>query len=207
MNNKTLKTAYTLSLLPLTFGSITFFYWYYSRTLFAKNINIELTAFFTILAYFLFGLLVLILCSIYLSKQKSNWKKILTPISILLITFPTVELYSSIHTSFEQKAFINIINDVSNTEIVRIRSDNFEVSYFNNKKDFIFSYYPVYKYDWTQEVSSDLYYYGVNKLRIKIKMRNGSIQTFDFPSFSKGQCGTVRISEIIKMQTQHQADQ
>ena len=33
---------------------------------------------------------------------------------------------------------------------------------------------------------------------IEIKMKNDSIQTFDFPTFLKGQCGTVRISEIIQ---------
>ena len=198
MKNKLLKIIYAFSLSPLIFGSITFFYWYYSRIWFAKDIDIELTAFFTILAYFLFGLIALILCSIYVSKQKSNWKKIITPVIILLITFPTVELYSSIHTSFEQKAFINIMNDVNDVEIVRIRSDNFEDTYFDNKKDFIFSYYPVYKYDWAQAISGDWYNYDVNKLRIEIKMENDSIQTFEFPSFSKGQCGTVRVSEIIK---------
>ena len=198
MKNKLLTIINTLSLSPLIFGSITFFYWYYNRIWFAKDIDIELTAFFTILAYFLFGLIALILCGIYVFKQKSNWKMIITPVIILLITFPTIELYSSIHTSFEQKAFINIMNDVYDVEIVRIRSDNFEDTYVDNKKDFIFSYYPVYKYDWTQAISGDWYNYDVNKLRIEIKMGNDSIQTFEFPSFSKGQCGKVRVSEIIK---------
>ncbi|MFK7808620.1 MAG: hypothetical protein AB8F74_12520 [Saprospiraceae bacterium] len=198
MKNKLLKIIYAFSLTPLVFGSITFFYWYYNRIWFASDVDIELTAFFTILAYFLFGLIALILCSVYAFKQKDNWKKIITPVIIVLITFPTVDLYSSVHTSFEQKAFVSIVNDVNKTEIIRIRSDNFEDTYFDNKKDFIFSYYPVYTYDWTQAISGNWYNHDLNKIRIEIKMENDKVQTFDFPNFSKGQCGTVRISEIIK---------
>ncbi|WP_044210111.1 hypothetical protein [Flammeovirga sp. OC4] len=198
MKNKRLKIIYAFSLSPLIFGSITFFYWYYSRVWFAKNIDIELTAFFTIMAYFLFGIIALIQCSIYVSERKSSWKNIRTPLIILLITIPITELYSSIHISFEQKAFINILNDINDSEIVRIYSDNFEKTNYKDKKDFIFSYYPVYKYDWTQGISDDLYNYKINKLRIEIKLENDSIQTFEFPSFSKGQCGTVRVSEIIR---------
>ena len=198
MKNKLIKIIYAFSLSPLIFGSITFFYWYYNRKWFATDVNIELTALFTILAYLFFGLIAIILCSVYLFKQKYNWKKIINPVILLLITLPTVELYSSIYTSFEQKAFVNIVNDVNDTDIIRIRSENFEDTYFGKSKDFIFSYYPVYTYDWTQEISSDWYNYDLNKLIIEIKMKNDSIQTFDFPTFLKGQCGTVRISEIIQ---------
>ena len=170
MKNKLIKIIYAFSLSPLIFGSITFFYWYYNRKWFANDVNIELTALFTILAYLFFGLIAIILCSVYLFKQKYNWKKIINPVILLLITLPTVELYSSIYTSFEQKAFVNIVNDVNDTDIIRIRSENFEDTYFGKSKDFIFSYYPVYTYDWTQEISSDWYNYDLNKLIIEIKM-------------------------------------
>ncbi len=198
MKNKLLNIIYTLSLSPLIFGSITFFYWYYLRIWFAKDVNIELTALFTILSYFLLGLVSFILCGVYIFKQRENWKRIITPIIIVLITFPIIELFSTVYTSFEQQAFINVKNDLADTEIIRIRSDNFEDTYFTDKNDFIFSYYPVYDYDWTQAISGSWYNYEINKLIIEIKMENDSIQTFEFPSFSKGQCGTVRISEIIK---------
>lgn len=198
MKNKLLNIIYTLSFSPLIFGNVTFLYWYYLRIWFAKDVDIEITAFFTILFYFLFGLISFVLCGVFIFKQRGNWKKIITPIIILLITFPVIELYSTVHTSFEQQVFLNVKNDVANTEIIRIRSDNFENTYFTNKNDFILSYYPVYDYDWTQAYSGSMYSYEVNKLIIEIKMENDSIRTFEFPSYSKGQCGKVRISEIIK---------
>ena len=201
MKNKLLNIIYTLSLSPLIFGSVTFFYWYYLRISFAKDVDIELTAFFTILSYFLFGLISFILCGIFIFKQRNNWKKIITPIIIVLITFPIIELYSTVHTSFEQQVFLNVKNDVDNTEIIRIRSSNFEDTYFANKNDFILSYYPVYVYDWIQAYSGSMYNYDVNEIIIEIKMDNDSIRTFEFPSYYKGQCGTVRISEIIKNET------
>jgi len=200
LKNKLLRYIYFLVVAPLVFGSITFFYWYYSRIWFAKDIAIEGIALITVFIFLLFGLISLILCGVYIHNQKHLWKKIIAPVLIILLTFPIIEIFSRVHTSLDQQAFVRVKNDVANTEVISIRSDHFEKNHFPETNDFILSYYPVYTYDWFQPYSGNMYSFEMAKLTIEIKMADDSTHFFDFPSQAKGYCGSVRISELIGRQ-------
>lgn len=192
-----LKIIYLLSILPLLTGSLTFFYWFYKRTWFADNVKIELLAFSTILGYLLFALTTLILCIIFVVKNRTDWKKIIIPIVIISLTVPVIDLYGTLHTSLSDQAFVRIIND-TDKQINRIWSDNFEMNFFENKgNDFVISFYPVYTYDWTDENSSG-FNYTVNPLHIDLKQKGDSIITYNLPDLLKGDCETIRLTEIIK---------
>jgi hypothetical protein len=194
---KQLKIIYFFSIFPLLIGSLTFFYWFYKRTWFADNANIESLAFFTILGFLLFALISIILCLIFVVKNLKEWKKIIIPILIIAITVPVIDLYATLHNSLSQKVFVRIINDTDN-RINRIWSDNFEITSFKDKgNDFVISFYPVYTYDWTKVYYSDTFYYEINRLKIDLKQKGDSIITYDLPSFSKGDCQTIKLTEII----------
>lgn len=191
-----LKIIYFFSIFPLLTGSLTFFYWFYKRTWLASNANIEFLAFLTILGFLLFALISLILCIVFVVKNRTEWKKIIIPILIVGLTFPVINLYATVHNSLSQKAFVRIINDTDN-RINRIWSDNFEITSFKDKgNDFVISFYPVYTYDWTKVYYSDTFYYDINKLHIDLKEK-GSTITYNLPSFSKGDCQTIKLTEII----------
>lgn len=192
-----LKIIYLLSILPLLTGSLTFFYWFYKRTWFADSAEIEFLAFCTILGFLLLALTTLILCSIFVFKNRTDWEKIIIPIIIIGLTVPVIDLYVTLHTCLSDQAFVRIIND-TDKQINRIWSDNFQMTYFENKEnDFVISFYPVYTYDWTQEYSSG-FNYKINPLRIDLKEKGDSIVTYNLPRFSKGECETIRLTEIVK---------
>ena len=196
---KQLKTIYFFSIFPLLTGSLTFFYWFYKRTWFADNVNIESLAFFTLLGFLLFALISIILCIVYIFRNRMEWKKIIIPILIIAITVPVIDLYATLHNSLSQKAFVRIINDTDN-RINRIWSDNFEITSFKDKgNDFVISFYPVYTYDWTKNDSyySSDFFYEINILRIDLKQKGDSTITYNLPSFSKGNCKTIKLTEII----------
>lgn len=194
---KQLKIIYFFSISPLLIGSLTFFYWLYKRTWFASNADIELLAFFTILGFLLFALISILLCIIFVIKNWIEWQKVIIPIIIIGITVPVIDLYATLHNSLSQKAFVRIIND-TDSRINRIWSDNFEMTYFENEgNDFVMSFYPVYTYDWTKTDYSGTFYYDINKLHIDLKQKGDSIITYDLPSFSKGNCKTIKLTEII----------
>lgn len=93
------------------------------------------------------------------------------------------------------KAFVRLIND-TNQNINRIWSDHFEITDFENKKkDNIISFYPVYTYDWLQKGRS-YYPYEINEVHINLTQQDGSLVTFDLPKLSKGDCETIRISQL-----------
>lgn len=128
-----------------------------------------------------------------------EWKKIIIPILIIAITVPVIDLYATLHNSLSQKAFVRIINDTDN-RINRIWSDNFEITSFKDKgNDFVISFYPVYTYDWTKNDSyySSDFFYEINILRIDLKQKGDSTITYNLPSFSKGNCKTIKLTEII----------
>ncbi len=192
-----LKIIYLCSLVPLLTGSATFFCWFYKRTWYADNVDIELFAFFTILGYIFLALITLILCIVFIVKNRSDWHKIIIPIVIVVLTVPVIDLYGTLHTSLSDQAFVRIIND-TDKQINRIWSDNFEMSNFENKGiDFVISYYPVYKYDWTQEYSNGMFNYKVTLVHIDLKQKSDSIKTYNLPDFSKGACETIKLTEII----------
>lgn len=196
---KQLKIIYFFSIFPLLTGSLTFFYWFYKRTWFADNVNIESLAFFTLLGFLLFALISIILCIVYIFRNRMEWKKIIIPILIIAITVPVIDLYATLHNSLSQKAFVRIINDTDN-RINRIWSDNFEITSFKDKgNDFVISFYPVYTYDWTKNDSyySSDFFYEINILRIDLKQKGDSTITYNLPSFSKGNCKTIKLTEII----------
>ena len=193
-----LKLIYILAILPLLIGSATFFYWYYKRTWYASNADIELFAFFTILGFLLFAVLTLLLCTFFIYKNQTSWKKIIIPILIIVLTFPLIDLYGTLHNSLLDKAYVRIINDSKDLEIDRIWSENFEMRYFKkNKDDIIISFYPVYNYDWTQMISSDWYHYDINPVFIDLKITNDSIRTYELNEFSKGDCKTITLTDVI----------
>lgn len=190
-----LKIIYVLLFLPLLTGSLTFFYWFYKRIWFAADADIELIAFFTIIGYFLFALIGIILSINFLSKNRSEWKKVLIPILMIGITYQVANLCWTLYNSLSDKAFVRVIND-TDLQIKRVWSDNFEISNFE-ENDKIISFYPVYTYDWEKE-SSGFHRYEINSLHIDMKPKNGSVLTFDLPDIRKGSCMTIQLSEIIK---------
>lgn len=191
-----LKIIYFCSLVPLLTGSATFMYWFYKRTWFAENVDIELLAFNIITGFLLLALVTIILCVLFVVKNRTSWKSIIIPIIIVGLTFPIVDLYGTLHTSLSDKAFVRIIND-TDRKINRIWSDNFELTYYDNKgNDFVISYYPVYTYDWTEEISFGYDYY-INTVHIDLKQKGDSILTFNLPDLSKGDCKTIKLTEII----------
>ncbi len=192
-----LKIIYLCSFVPLLTGSATFFYWFYKRTCYADNVDIELLAFYTILGFWLLAFITIILCIIFIIKNRADWKRIIVPIVIVGLTFPIIDLYDTLHTSLSDKAFVRIIND-TDRQINRIWSDNFEMAYFDNKEnDFIISFYPVYTYDWSLQPSSGMFNYNINKLHIDLKQNPDNIVTYNLPDFSKGDCKTIKLTEII----------
>lgn len=191
-----LKIIYLCSLVPLLTGSATFFYWFYKRTYFADNVDIESLALDTILGFLLLAFVTIILCIVYVVKNRTDWKKIIIPIVIIGVTFSLIDLYGSLHSSLSDKAFVRIIND-TDRQINRIWSDNFEMTHFDsNENDFVISFYPVYTYDWTLQPSSVMFNYKINKLHIDLEQKR-DIVTYNLPDFSKGDCETIRLTEII----------
>lgn len=193
---KLLKIIYLCSIIPLLTGSVTFFYWFYKRTWFADNVDIEVFALFTILGFLLLALTTIILCIDFVGKNRSNWKKIIIPIVIIVLTVPVIDLYRTLYTSLSDQAFVRIIND-TDKQISRIWSDNFEIIHSENKwHDFVISFYPVYTYDWTQQDSFG-YDYTIHTVHIDLHPKDGSTVTYNLPVFSKGDCETIKLTEII----------
>lgn len=191
-----LKIIYLCSLVPLLIGSATFIYWFYKRKWFAENVDIELLAFNIILGFLLLALVTIILCVLFVVKNRTDWKRIIIPIVIIGLTFPIVDLYGTLHTSLSDKAFVRIIND-TDRKINRIWSDNFELTYYDNKSnDFVISFYPVYTYDWTEENSFG-YDYSIHTVHIDLKQKGDSVVTYNLPDLSKGDCETIKLTEII----------
>uniref|UniRef100_UPI0032179299 hypothetical protein n=1 Tax=uncultured Draconibacterium sp. TaxID=1573823 RepID=UPI0032179299 len=199
MKKKLLNVIYIGAWLPLLVGTITFLYWFIKRMWFAQDAEIAWFAYYTILFYFVAGVITLILSVIYVVKQKEKWKKIISPVSVVFITFLVVYLYGSVYSASMQQAFVKVVNDSEGTVVLRVYSDNFEHYYFDRKAgEFIFSYYPVYNFDWTPPASGHDHDYTVNPVSIEVKMENDSVRSFDFPRFLKGECGTVLLSEILE---------
>ena len=194
-----LKVIYVGAISPLVIGSFTFFYWYYNRTWYAHDVDIELFTFFTILCFLLFSSVTLILSAIFIYKNRTDWKKTITPILIIGLTFPIIDLYGALHSSLSEKAYLRILNDTEDSIVSRIWSDNFERTYFENEREgFVISYYPVYRYDWNQRGSIS-YYYEVNQVYIDVlELTNTSTSTYELGRFSKGDCATIRLTELIE---------
>ncbi len=196
--SRRLKYIYLTSLLPLIVGSVVFFIWYYRKTNIPVNTEIELIAGFTILGFLLFAIVTLILSAIHLLKNKSNWLQVITPLIILVMTVLTIDLYSSVYNSLNEKAFVKLIVDQDHAELVRVWSKNFEQGFFDkDSKEFTISFYPVYEYDWTQ--ASDSYQpYEIVPVNIDMRHSNGSIQTLELGTFEKGSCKTIALTELKK---------
>lgn len=192
-----LKTIYILSILPLLTGSMVFFYWFYKRIWYASNVDIELLAFFSILGFVLCIPFVLILCFWIVSKNRADWKKILVPVSIIVLTVPVIHLYGTVHTLISEKAYVRIIND-TDAQISRIWSDNFELTNLETKgNDFVISFSPVYIFDWRLGRSNSEIDYKVNPLSIDLKLKNDSIATYILPNFEKGNCRAIQLSDVM----------
>lgn len=202
MKNKLLQIIYIFSFLPIIVGSTTFFYWYYKRIWFAENAEIEIFALFTILGFFLLTLINIILCVIYVIRNASEWKMIIAPVLIILMTFQVINLYGNIYDSFSNKAFILITND-TNQKIDRIWSDNFEFTLAEDmSSNFVISFYPVYTYDWSVK-SSGGFNYEVNPLYVDVDLKDDSIVTYRFPEISKGDCLKFKLSELTPSAPKH----
>jgi hypothetical protein len=192
-----LKTIYLLSILPLLTGSLVFFYWFYKRIYFALNVNIELLSLFILLGFALYAIITLILCTAIVVKDRDNWKKIIIPILIIVLTLPVIHLYGTVYTELSSKAYVRIINDTEG-QINRIWSDNFELTYPEEEgDDFVISFSPVYIYDWRIGRSNSEIDYKVNRLRIDLKLKSDSIETYKLPCFEKGDCQTIHVSDVM----------
>ncbi len=176
---------------------MTFFYWFYKRTLSASNAEIEVFAFFTILGFFLLAIVTIISSFVFVVENRTDWKKIIIPILIVGLTIPAINIYGTLYTCLSNQAFVRIIND-SDKQINRIWSDDFQMTYFKDKgNDFILSFYPVYTYNWKQEWSPGMFSHTADTLHIDIKQKGDSILTYNLPAFYKGDCKTIKLTEII----------
>ena len=143
------------------------------------------------------------LCIAFVLQNRTDWKKIISPLIIIGLTFPVINLYMTIHDAYSEKAFVRIINDSDNMEIDMIWSDNFQITYFEKgDKDEVVSFYPVYIYDYNFGIPSitDYWSYKINSVHIDLKQKNDSIITYNLPNISKGDCKTIRLTEIINKQ-------
>jgi hypothetical protein len=198
-----LKYIYIGALTPLITGSSIFLYWFYKRNWFAENADIELAAGITILGFILFGFITILLSTMLILSNAKDWKKIIAPILIIVLTIPMIDIYGVLYTSLSDKAFVRIINDTDKT-VKRVWSDNFEITIFDSAPldfdadpiDFIISYYPVYTYDWTKEDSFG-YDYEITPVKIEL-LGNGTVSHYTLPEYSKGECRTITLTEIIK---------
>lgn len=191
-----LKNIYICSIVPLLSISASFFFWFYKRTWMASDVDIEFFAAFTVIGFFLLALATIALTIIFIVKNRTDWKKTIIPIAIVGVTFPLIDLYGTLYSTLSDKAFVRIIND-TDRKIERIWSDNFEmINYEDAKTDLIVSFYPVYTYDWTIESSTSFNYY-INTIYIDLKQKNNITETYYLPELSKGDCKTIKLTEII----------
>jgi hypothetical protein len=191
---KLLKIIYIASILPLVSGSFIFLYWFYKRTSFAENVVIEVPAFFALVGFLLCSILVLILCIVFIIKNKKEWKKIIIPLTIMGVTIPVIDVYGTMHRELSQKAFVRVVND-TNQRINRIWSDHFEITYSQNyEKEYIFSFYPVYTYDWEQ-ITRSYHPYKISVIHMDV-FQKGTVVTLDLSELPKGECKTIKVSQL-----------
>jgi len=200
---KLLKYIYVGSVLPLLIGSITYFYWYFKRSWFAENLDITVFAITIIFGFIIMAVITLILCALFVFKNKTSWKKVIVPISIVVLTVPFINNYASTYKIISKMAFIRIINN-TNYNINKIWSDD-DLIWGVTKKgnDIIVSFYPVYINDWTKKKGEGNYTYPhkVNPVFVDLLSGNDSIMTYELPIISKGDCKTYQLSDLMKIKT------
>jgi len=201
-NKKLLIAIYFCSLTPLISGSVVFYYWYYRKTEQALNSDIEFAAFWCLLSYLILGFISVILTVIFITIEKNHRVKMIVPILCTVLTFPAIHIYSGMHKSLANAAYLKIINDQDEAEIDRIWSANYEDKYLRKRnREFIYSYYPVQTIDWDSVLMeySGIKYHPIelNSVYIDLDFGKDSIVTFQLASLSKGGCGSVKLSDII----------
>jgi len=187
------------ALLPLLVGSIIFFYWFYERNWFAEDFNIYIYAMFTIAGFIVCAIITLILCAVFVLKNRTEWKKIIVPILIIGFTLPVIHLYETTVKTFSQKAFVRIIND-TDKEVGRFWSDDFQM-WGDTKRsdDYVISFYPVYKYDWHKTRGNSYNIpHTTNEVFVDLITDRDSMVTYTLPKIEKGECKTIRLSELTK---------
>jgi hypothetical protein len=190
--------AYVLTLTPMLFGSITFFWWFYARRWYAIDVKIELTAFAAIILYFIGGTIALGFCLDAWVKNKSSWRRVLGPLFVIAFTWVLIDLYGEHHRR-DDRAYLRV--DVRNSDVTEVLlwSSHFETGLRRNasKEELVFAFEPVYTYGWGIKTSSG-YSHQVDSVFIEVH-EHAVIKTFVLPTMRKRACRTLNEEELRQL--------
>jgi hypothetical protein len=190
------RLIYAGAMLPLTIGTVIFFYWFYQRSFHAMNVHIELISFFIIVTYLVFSCIILIFSVLYFFQFKNNWKRIAPALFILVFTVPALFTYGTMYDLHANKTYVRVVNDLDSLNVYRIRSANFSIDALEKKgNDFVVSYEPVYEYDWTKEDSFG-FEYEIKEIFIDLVSADNMVHTYEMPVFEKGVCAHIKVSAL-----------
>lgn len=192
--------VFALSITPLLFGSVVFFYWYYSREWFARSADIEGVALLAILIYGLFGLVALCLLVHHCLHVRGMWGLALVPVFILSSTWAMIDLYATTYRALREKAYVRVVDRELGPTHVAVWSAHFEQGVYveNDDREFMFSYQPTRAYDWSQRDNSMGPYYTVDSVFIEVR-EDGRTRCWLLPFLEKGDCRTLTMSEIRQL--------
>jgi len=174
---------------------VTFFYWFYQRFWFAKDAEIELLAFFTILGFVILSIVTVGLCIDFARKDLSRWRKVVIPLVVITFTFPAIDLYGTMYNVLSKKAFVRIINDSKGATLDRFWSANLSKEYFKRRNKYVIHFDPVYNYDFESDYSG-MYWYEITPVYFDLMYPNDSIVRYSLPDLSRGDCVTIRASKL-----------
>lgn len=192
--------VFVLASTPLLFGSIVFFYWYYSRAWFARAAHIEGAALLAIALYGLFGVVALCLLVHHCVHERRKWGLVMLPLFILAITWAVIDLYSTTYRALGERAYLRVVECEASPADIIIWSAHFRQALYvdNDEDEFLFSYQPVYTYDWSREHDSLGPYYTVDSVFIEIR-EEGRTRCWLLPVMENGDCQTLTMSEIVQL--------
>ena len=128
--------------------------------------------------------------------RKFNSNRFVPALIILAFTFPIIILYGTLYDKYSEQVFIKIVNDKLGYKSKRIWSKNFEITGLELQDDIlIVNYLPIYVYDWNKEDSFG-YEYSINNVYVDLLTTDKKIKTFKLPSFEKGSCKQINISQL-----------
>ncbi|QQR86558.1 MAG: hypothetical protein IPJ76_18565 [Flavobacteriales bacterium] len=189
--------VFVLASTPLLFGSIVFFYWYYSREWFARAAHIEAAAVLTIVLYGLLAFVALCLLLHHCVHVRRKWGGVMLPPFILVTTWVVFDLYSTTYFALRERAYVRVIGRETGSTHMAIWSAHIEqpLDVEHDDQEFMLSYVPSYTHDWGG-TSSLAPYYAVDSVFIEVR-EDGRTRCWLMPFLEKGDCRTLTMSEIM----------
>ena len=189
--------AYVLALLPMIFGSGIFITWYFSRHWYALDVRIMGISALAVLSFLALGIVALVLCCIALFKNRSNWTRVLGPVTILLGTLGMIEVYSDRYDN-DDRAYVRI--DVRGSQITEVMlwSSHFCTGRRAgpNKETLVFAFAPVYVYNWGIVGSSSGSPYTIDPVYLEVH-HCGGVSTYLMPEMRNGDCMRFNTHDVF----------